>query len=81
MCDLIPLLDQMITLEGMSSPFSLFFCFKIILSEVINPTTAEKGRVVLGSLFGTSEACFKHSVIFYPMDETQLIWFAYYYTS
>lgn len=45
---------------------SLFFYFEIILSEVINPPTAAQGRVVLRSLFGTSEACFKHSVIFYP---------------
>lgn len=47
MCDLIPLLDQMITLEGISSPFSFFSHFEIILSEVINPTTAEQGKVVL----------------------------------
>lgn len=66
MCDLIPLLDQMIALEGISSPFSFFSHFEIILSEVINPTTAEQGKVVLGSLFGSTEACFKHSVIFYP---------------
>lgn len=41
MGDLIPLLDPMIALKGISLTFLFFFYFEIILSEVSNPSTAE----------------------------------------
>lgn len=42
MFDLIPLLDPVMALKGMFDfPFFFFFYFEMILSEVINPSSAE----------------------------------------